>query len=161
MGRPSKFTPEIHRRIIDLVKAGNYIEKAAQSVGISRRTLYEWLAKGRDCEIEEDPFAALYTDWQKAIAHCELRCVALIAKAAETDVKAAMWLLEHRFPEDWGRHRVEVTGPEEGPVQVQHGVRREELRAALKEMDEESLGRIRAAVTHARAAIPAPEVKSG
>lgn len=38
----------------------------------------------------------------------------------EWDWRAAMTILERRFPEDWGkRDRVEVSGPDGGPVQVE------------------------------------------
>ncbi len=38
-GRPSKLTAELHGRVVDAVRAGNYIETAAAYAGITKDTL--------------------------------------------------------------------------------------------------------------------------
>lgn len=45
-GRPTKFTPELGARIVDLVRRGHYKSVAARACGIDESTLYEWLAIG-------------------------------------------------------------------------------------------------------------------
>ena len=41
----------------------------------------------------------------------------MIRAAAAKDWKAAAWLLERRYPEQWGRRRVEVGSPDRKPVE--------------------------------------------
>ena len=45
-GRPSKFTPELGRAIVQLVRRGHYKSTAAKACGIAESTLYEWIAIG-------------------------------------------------------------------------------------------------------------------
>jgi hypothetical protein len=60
MPRPTKFNPKRARSALLLVKAGEPRQWVARGAGIGRRTLQEWLARGR---AGEEPFAA----WAKAI----------------------------------------------------------------------------------------------
>ena len=45
-GRPSKFTDETRKRILDAVRAGNYLETCAAYGRVSYDTLNEWLKRG-------------------------------------------------------------------------------------------------------------------
>ncbi len=47
MGRP-KLEPATTQRIVDLIRAGNYLEVAATATGIHQTTLYRWMRHGRD-----------------------------------------------------------------------------------------------------------------
>ena len=40
------FAPELTTRIVDLVRAGNYIETAAKAAGIHKSTYYAWMERG-------------------------------------------------------------------------------------------------------------------
>jgi len=44
VGRPSKLTDELERRLCDALRAGNHLEVAARYAGVSRSTLHRWLA---------------------------------------------------------------------------------------------------------------------
>jgi len=46
-GRPSLLTDERQQRIVDAVRAGNYLKVAAQWAGVGESTLLSWLARGR------------------------------------------------------------------------------------------------------------------
>lgn len=48
MGRPSKLTPEIEERILEVIRAGNYREAAAQAAGIAPETLSRWMGRERE-----------------------------------------------------------------------------------------------------------------
>jgi DNA invertase Pin-like site-specific DNA recombinase len=59
MPRPTKFNPQRARSALLLVKAGELRQWVARGAGIGRRTLQEWLARGR---AGEETFA----EWAKA-----------------------------------------------------------------------------------------------
>src|SRR5438128_1033777 len=45
-GRPTKFSARVRERIVQAITAGNYLETAAQSAGVSYQTLNEWIKHG-------------------------------------------------------------------------------------------------------------------
>jgi hypothetical protein len=56
---------------------------------------------------------------EKARARAEMQSVALIRKAAEKNWQAAAWYLERRNYQEWGRKdKVEVSGPQGGPIPI-------------------------------------------
>lgn len=119
MGRPCLLTPELQERIVKLVQTGNYLETAARAVGISKKTLFEWLARGNK---GEQPFADFRAAVESASAEAETIHIMMLARAAQAgSVAASTWWLERRFPKRYGR-RIEVAGDGDNPlgVQVQH-----------------------------------------
>lgn len=46
MGRDSALTPAIQERIVEAVRAGMHIRRAAERAGISETTFYRWMEKG-------------------------------------------------------------------------------------------------------------------
>lgn len=129
-------TDEVHDRIVGTLRLGNYVEHAASYAGISRGTLYNWLKKGDEArskrengaeldEIEER-YAKFSKDVDNARAAAVVRNVSIIQQAAQTNWQAAGWWLERTAPQHFGRQmRTEVSGPNQGPVQV--AVSRDEL----------------------------------
>lgn len=116
MPRPTKLTPKLQEQVVGYLRAGAYVETAAAAAGISKETLYSWLRRGAADEV---PFAAFAEAVEKAQALAEMRDLALIGKAAETEWTAAAWRLERKFPSRYGRRQaVEVSGPEGGPIQI-------------------------------------------
>jgi hypothetical protein len=100
-GRPTKLCPEVRDKIVQAIRAGNYIETAAAYAGIAKDTLYAWLRRGAaGTEPEYSEFAAAV---EQALASAETRDVALIGQAAEKEWQAAAWRLERKFPDRWGR----------------------------------------------------------
>jgi transposase-like protein len=115
-GRPSKLTPEVSQRIVQAIRAGNYIETAAAYAGINKTTLYDWLKQGaRELDrvqaksgrrIREK--ARKYVDFsnsvKKALAEAEVSDVAQISLAVRAgNWQAAAWRLERKHFERWGR----------------------------------------------------------
>ncbi len=96
MSRPTKLNDEVQRKIVDLVRVGNFLETAAEAAGLERRTVTRWLTRGS--EEESGPFREFREAVEKAQAESESRDVALIAKAAKDDWQAAAWRLERKFP---------------------------------------------------------------
>jgi transposase len=99
MGRP-KLEPIITQRIVDLIRAGNFLEVAATASGIHKSTLHRWLRHGR--KQVRGRYRKFLTAVEKAQAESESRDVALIAKAASEDWRAAAWRLERKVPRRYG-----------------------------------------------------------
>jgi len=70
---------------------------AAEAAGISLETYFYWYNKRPDFRKKVDKTLNELSDRQKYIA------IQSIFSAMETDCKAAMWYLERRHPEEYGR----------------------------------------------------------
>ena len=117
-GRPSKLTPERLEQIASIVRAGNYLEVAAQYAGISTTTLYRWLQTADDPDADD-----IYRDFRDAVqsarAAAEVRNVTLIQQAANDGTwQAAAWYLERTSWQRWGR-RTMVTGDSGEAIKVE------------------------------------------
>ena len=94
MARPSKLTPERSARILDLLRAGNTRQTAAQASGIDPGTLSGYVSR----------FPDFATAVKEAESEAESRHVANIAgAAARGSWQASAWWLERRRYADWGR----------------------------------------------------------
>jgi hypothetical protein len=93
MPRPPLLNGSLRRRLLDLVRSGVGIGRAARMAGIHEDTLGRWIREKPDFAGEIEAARA------ESSAHLERH----IAGAAESDWKAAAWLLERRHPEEYGR----------------------------------------------------------
>jgi predicted site-specific integrase-resolvase len=109
MPRP-KLDPAITQRLVDLVRAGNTLDTAATACGIHRTTLHRWLRHGKGQQ--RGRYHKLFEGVEKAQAEAEARDVAIIAKAATEDWRAAAWRLERRLPRKYAP-RVQLAVQEE------------------------------------------------
>jgi len=98
--KPTTLTPQIADRLVDMLRAGNYVEIACDIVGVPRRTFYDWLERG---EHEPGEFRDLRERVHAARAEVEARNVALISNAARKSWQAAAWLLERTSPDRWAK----------------------------------------------------------
>lgn len=125
-----KLTPEVQARIINALRAGNYVETASHLAGVGRASVYRWIERGRAAlereeagdtlTEDEERYAVFAQEVEEARAAAMARNVTLVNTAAQTTWQAAAWWLERTNPQMWGRHlRAEVSGPEQGPIQVQ------------------------------------------
>jgi hypothetical protein len=116
-GRKPKLTPELQRRVVDIVRAGNYLEIAAAACGIHRSTLHRWLERGE--QQSHGMYREFYLAVERAQSEAELRDMLLIGKAAATDWRAAAWRLERRAPRRYGT-QVQATLREEMNSMLAH-----------------------------------------
>lgn len=122
-GRPTKLTPEVQKTVCDTVSGGGTDRVACLRAGISVSGLGEWKRRGA---AGEEPYAAFLAAYKRAEGDFGLRNLALIGKAAQDGTwQAAAWLLERRYPEEYGRKVVqgqfEHSGPGGGPLEVAVG----------------------------------------
>jgi hypothetical protein len=119
VGRPTSLTPEVSTRILDIIKAGGYVEAAAQAAGVSRSTFHAWFDRGHPDGVvtdpekpdervrrkDDEPFRVFRAKVEQAKAEGEAINVARVSAAAVKDWKAAAWILERTHPDRWGGPR--------------------------------------------------------
>jgi transposase len=124
-GRPSKRTPEREEKIIEALRAGNTKRAAAAAGGVGASTLFAWIAE----------FPEFKDAIERAEADAERAMVARVRDAAESGIwTAAAWWLERRRPGDFARRekvesKVELSGPDGGPIETVAGLSDHEKRA--------------------------------
>ena len=118
MPRPTKLSPQRQAQICEYVAQGSSREVAARACGVDPATLYRWMQRG-----EAEP-AGIYRKFceaiKKADAEAELASLRNISAAAENGVwQAAAWKLERRYPNRWGRRRLNM--PSQSKLIVEYG----------------------------------------
>lgn len=105
--------------IVKLVAGGMSLRRAAPGVGVSHVTAYKWHRLGQE-EESDQKYKDFYNAVEQAHSDCIKSNVALIERAAIKHWQAAAWLLERRFPHEYGRlERVEQTRKDEEVTQVE------------------------------------------
>ena len=107
-GRPSKLNLELEAEIVELIKVGNYVETACGVVGNGgKTTFYEWMKKAK-ASVRYNKYVRFRNAVEKAQAWSEARDIAIITKASEKYWQAAAWKLERKYPDKFGRHKLEL-----------------------------------------------------
>lgn len=113
MGRVTRLTPELSKRICDAIRAGNYLTVAARYCGVSPTVVHEWIARGRG-EHSRMPRAKVYTDFANAVdeaeAGAEVAAVLHWRSAMPKDWHSSEKWLKVRQPERWGEKPPEYGG---------------------------------------------------
>lgn len=141
-GRPSKFTPDVRKAIIDGVTAGLTYTHVCRIVGIEYETFNQWRKKGAALlEKDDDGYFEFSEMLTRAEHQTSLSMMANIRKCAQgyklkrsfvnkkgelityeddvpSDWRASAWWLERRYPDEYGRQRIEVTGKDGGAIEV-------------------------------------------
>jgi hypothetical protein len=113
-GRPTKISDAIQRKMVELLRAGNYYETAAASCGVRAVTERNWryvgknaedaMAAGKDVTAHERRCARYLAAVEKARAEAEATALSSIALAgAEGQWQANAWRLERMYPEKYGK----------------------------------------------------------
>lgn len=123
--RPVKLDEKRRERLLEALRAGNYMETACAYAGVGKSTFYNYLSQARDARSKEGDLTE-HEEWlvelldavEKARADAEVRNVHLIQHAAQGGTwQAAAWFLERSMPGKWARReKVEMSGPEGGPI---------------------------------------------
>jgi hypothetical protein len=145
-GRPALLTPERQDRIVQAVKAGNYLKVAAQWAGVGESTLRVWLQRGRRASAAVDAHDPdhLYCPGCDSDRTAAVRSLEESARAAEERQEAGYPVLGHcpacrsrEYPRPW-----QLPEREEPFLRFLSAVTEAESSAEV------------AAVTHWRAAFP-------
>lgn len=102
-----KLTPEAIEKISHAIRLGATYDLAASYAGISRVTLWGWLKKGE--KANSGKFKELYDAVNEAEGKAAIGWLAKIEQAAnDGNWAAAAWKLERRYPNDYGRQRLDI-----------------------------------------------------
>ena len=101
MGRPTKCTPELTKKICELIRKGSTIVSACLQVGITRGMYYKWRVLG---EKGQAPFEAFFDDVDQADAVAQGTMAQKLFNG-DPAWRAAIRFLERRDPEGWARRK--------------------------------------------------------
>lgn len=114
--RRDKLTPEIQEKVVQAIALGATYEVAATYSGIRRETIWRWVKRG---EGERNGRYKAFADAVKAAdGKSAVQALANIRAAAKGSWQANAWLLERRYPEQYGRGKLEVKT--DGKVEHHH-----------------------------------------
>lgn len=129
IGHGSTFDNQKAQTIISCVSAGTPVTHACKAAGVPYRTYRDWYTKG---EKGDQTYRTFYFKMLEAEGQFVTANLVTIQKAAGKTWQAAAWLLERRYPKEFGR-RQEITGPDGGPLKVED-TGRERLMAIMQRM---------------------------
>ncbi len=102
MPRPIKLTPKIQKLIGDGVSLGLTYALAASAAGVTYQSLNSWIKRGQKDQSGE--YYQFYKYIQKCNADGAKKLLERLNDLAEAgNCQVCMWILERRFPEDFGR----------------------------------------------------------
>ena len=102
MARLTKLIPEIQQKIGENISLRLTYALAASAAGITYQTLNQWLQRGQT--EKSGKYYQFYQYIQKRNADAAKTLLEHINDAAKAgNCQVCMWILERRFPEDFGR----------------------------------------------------------
>jgi transposase-like protein len=131
MGRPTTLTADVSTRILNAVRAGVALHRAAAFAGIHDETLRKWRRDGerargklvKSRSREEQRLVEFIGALDQALASAAVRFQTVVYEVAtdhdvdaSTRLRAATWYLSHREVDDYNE-QVRVTGKDGGPIE--------------------------------------------
>lgn len=116
-----QLTPEVHQKIVSVVKAGVPLNVAAVYAGIAPETLYSWLAiaRGKQSHLARNrEYRLLLRDIEQGVAAQEVTAVLHWRSAMPKDWHAAQKWLEVTAPERWGKKENGTSVPINGTPSI-------------------------------------------
>jgi hypothetical protein len=116
VGTGTKLTAAVLEGICASLRIGVPAKFAAEKEGIHERTFYDWLAKG---EKGKQPYRRLALAAMRATAEgvCNLTARAL---AGGSGAAQATWMLERRFPREYGQRNIAREAPADDASLAEH-----------------------------------------
>jgi hypothetical protein len=153
-GRPAgtsqKLTLALQENIFAALRIGLAAKHAAEKEGVPERTFYDWLRKG---EQGIEPYRSFALGVMRAAAEGAAYVTARMLTGGPGAAQAA-WLLERRFPREYGLQSVNRTAPDE-----EDRLRQSLDMAKAVRSNPKAIEKINEAILLAMADAPAKEVK--
>ena len=106
-GRPTKLNETIIEEICDLIAEGYTFAEAARIRRVGQSTFFRWMAIGK--KEDADPiYKNLVARVHETAEFTEIEAIQIIRSSdiRNNNCKGAMWLLERRFPEKYGKKQI-------------------------------------------------------
>lgn len=118
MARPTKLTDELTDVLCENIELGMPYKLACQAAGINYDTFNEWMKKG--AEGSNKKFIEFSDQVRASEAECAKRNLDNLRKAADNgSVASSMWLLERRYPDEFGkRDKIDMKNEHSGNIQI-------------------------------------------
>ena len=125
-GRPTLLNPTRQAALLEAIEQGMPLKQAAAIAGMSYDTLNAWQKRG-----ENESAPSEYRQFCQLLRHSQAVAMQVhlssICDSAKRDWRAAAWMLERRFPEDFARqqqleHSVSAAKPWMPDPEVNHEV---------------------------------------
>ena len=107
-GRRTKYTPETVDKITQAIRLGATYQLACNYAGITYDTFNEW----RKAKSE---FSEAIT---QAEGDAAIKWLLLVNKGAQELPQWAAWMLERRYPQEYGKRTIEISGPNGGAIVI-------------------------------------------
>ena len=117
MSRPSKLTKEVKDKLIYAILIGASYEMASNYAGITYNTFRNWIKRGEEAKGGE--YFKFLEEIKNAQARGAVKLLGNLEEAIQNGTwQAAAWKLERRFPEIYGRTKVDIkhSNDEDNPV---------------------------------------------
>jgi hypothetical protein len=104
-GAPTKFNYWRARRIVKAIRNGVSLVHAALAEGVCTSAINRWRRKGKQHWMQglDTEFSSFFLAIRRAAVRGQVRNAQIVWNAARSDWKPAAWLLERKFPNEWGR----------------------------------------------------------
>ena len=130
-GRPSKLSEETKKKLYEAVSKGNYLEDACLYAGISYNTFRRWMIRGEEAQTGE------YREFYETVKSLEASVIVELVGSWRERMdswQSIAAFLEKRFPERFGRRRVELLGSGGGPIEIEIADAKAELEEKLERL---------------------------
>jgi hypothetical protein len=132
--------------LINMLRAGHYLDRAARISNISPSTVYWWITEGEtqrnraeqneELSDRDKAYIEIADEIRMAKEHAAHRAMVSIQKAAQDGTwQAAAWYLERTDPKNYAK-TTQITGKDNGPVRL--SITAEEVNELLKEISQEN-----------------------
>ncbi len=129
-GRPLKINKDIIDQICLFIENGNSNKDAVVLAGVPESTFYNWKSRAvqlKDAErltwVRYEIYSYLLECIKKAEAKFRAYHISNINSAAKKEWQASAWMLERRYPNEFGRRGVEIEVPVKSVDDVEEVVR--------------------------------------
>ena len=118
-----KLTRKLVDQIVELKRDGLCDADIIAAIGVNQSTFYRWLKDGEDAK--SGVKRALYTELKKAESEYKRSLLTTIKSAAMSRARywtAAAWLLERKYPMEYGKMERKAEESDNAPVQLTLGL---------------------------------------
>ena len=121
--RKTKLTYDLVAQCVELKRDGLCDADIIAAIGVHPSTFYRWLKDGE--EAKSGVKRALYDELKKAESEYKRNLLTTIKSAAESRAQfwtAAAWLLERKYPMEYGKMERKAEDADNAPVQLTLGL---------------------------------------